>query len=227
MAIINILTTMYEGTNLEIQKIFEGGNEINSIRPIVGESYAFRLQLIGNNNANFDVTSSTLTLALYDLSGTLISTTPTITKKIDEMGIIEVSGITFNTSGSYNLYIISTIGANIKKFGPLRIYVGNGDNVNYLNVNVGENYTINARLYDNNNAPFDITTSTLTATLKDLNDNNVVITPTLTKKINSLGTVEIAGISWATTGTYNLSIVSTNGAIIKKFGPLRVMVKSL
>ena len=53
-----------------IVPIYEGGEESNTLKLIVGEKYDFRLQLFKSNGDEFDTTGYTLSALIYDESGT-------------------------------------------------------------------------------------------------------------------------------------------------------------
>lgn len=105
----------------DIVKIYEGGIEIYSTSYNVGETYQFRVQLVSLTGTSLDTTNYTLTHGIYNSAGSLESTAGTITKDINELGVIEFSGIDWGSSGVKNLYITATNGSVIKKFGPYKV----------------------------------------------------------------------------------------------------------
>lgn len=106
--------------------IFEGGDTFSTLDVIKNETFDFTLQLFNASLNEFDVTDYTLTSAAYNSAGTLTNLGAiTITKEVNELGIIKIAGYNFSVAGTFNLYIIATNAPNIKKFGPYRVKVRN------------------------------------------------------------------------------------------------------
>lgn len=107
----------------KIVQIYEGGAEISNSSFSVGETYQIRLQLIGLTGIPEDISTPTLTHSIYNSSGVVESTAGSITKDINELGIIELSSLSWGSAGTKNLYITSTNAGVIKKYGPYRVQV--------------------------------------------------------------------------------------------------------
>lgn len=110
----------------EIVPIFEGGDTFSTLDVIKNETFDFRLQLITFASNELDVTDYTLTSAAYNSTGTLTNLGAiTLTKEINELGIVKVAGYNFSIAGTFNLYIIATNGGLVRKFGPYKVKVRN------------------------------------------------------------------------------------------------------
>lgn len=101
----------------------EGGESPTYTNRNLGEIYPFRVQLLESDGPKLDTTAFTLTASLYNSAGSSVVITPTLVKDLNELGIVNVSGITFSTTGTFNFYINCTNAPTVRKFGPLKIKV--------------------------------------------------------------------------------------------------------
>lgn len=107
-----------------IVPISEGADFTAPKDVLLGEKYDFRVQLIQSDGSPFDTAASTLTVALYNSAGSSVAIpSAVLTKDLDELGVVKISGITWSTVGVFNLYITSTVATVVRKFGPYKVKV--------------------------------------------------------------------------------------------------------
>jgi hypothetical protein len=90
-----------------------------------GSALTVNLQMVDANGKAVSIGGATLSVKVYDLSNTLITSyTPTIQFNANGQVSFVLDSTTTNTAGTYNIYITRTNGAtDVVSFGPLQLLV--------------------------------------------------------------------------------------------------------
>lgn len=90
----------------------------------IGSSLTVNLQMVDANNAPVAVSSSTVSVKVYNSANSLVATyTPTVQFNTNGEISFDLTTVVTNTTGTYNIYVTRTMGSSVISFGPMQLKV--------------------------------------------------------------------------------------------------------